>query len=239
MLLTFCIFRFKPFFMNYEHHFNESAKSRNAFWSEIGTVRQDVITHLINPTFMGGPSWPSLRQAFIMVDTDEGTIIATDGLTDPYSDFDSNPENQTYNGIGCEFFIECDEQLKSFEDVKNSWQFSILYQVAQLAAGKPDILNLFEDYGCISTELYDCSVPKEFINKEERCGVLLGLESPGIPTEIQLSLEEVLTINIKLLTLQELAYINQKGVDGRNEIANLILKQPKAGKSFLSRTSVV
>jgi hypothetical protein len=225
--------------MNYEHHYNESIERRNEFWKEIGTIHQDVISHLINPAFMGGPKWPSLRQAFIVINTKEGTIIASDGLSDPYDDFDTNLDNQSYNGIGCEFYIECNEKIENFEDIKKSWQFSLLYQASQFAAGNPNISSLIEEYGYLSTELYDCSVPINFINKHERCGVLLGLSSKLVPSEIQLSLEKIKLISVELLTLKELEYIIENGTEGRNEIAKLMLDQPKSGKSYLNRESVV
>lgn len=74
--------------MDYEEHFDQSVELKNAFWNKIGTIESDVLTHIINPAFMGGPAWPSLRQAFMKIDTSEGTIIASDGLSDPYSDYD-------------------------------------------------------------------------------------------------------------------------------------------------------
>jgi Suppressor of fused protein (SUFU) len=188
---------------------------------------------------MGGPKWPSMRQSYVIVNSKEGTIIASDGLSDPYDDFDTNSENQPYNGIGCEFYIECDQEIENFEDIKNSWQFSLVYQAAQLGAGNPNISSMIEEYGYISTELYDCTVPKEFINEDERCGVLLGLSSTLVLSQTQLSIEKIKLLNVKLLTIKELEYINENGVEGRNQFAKLILNQPKSSKSFLNRESVV
>jgi hypothetical protein len=95
------------------------------------------------------------------------------------------------------------------------------------------------DYGYVSTELYHCKVPKDFLNEHERAGVLLGLESTIVPKELSLSLESILLINVTLLTLSELKYITQNGVKGRQEVAELLLKQDKPGKSYLDRVSVV
>lgn len=107
--------------MNYEEHFDKSVELRTEFWGKIGQVHEDVISHFINPAFMGGPAWPSLRQAFMKIGTPTGTILASDGLSDPYSDFDTNPDNQAYNGIGCEFYIECDEVIEKIESVQTYW----------------------------------------------------------------------------------------------------------------------
>lgn len=225
--------------MNYEEHFDKSAEIRNEFWSKIGTVHPDVVTHIINPAFMGGPAWPSIRQAFLKIDTPTGTIIATDGLSDPYSDFDENPDNQKYNGIGCEFYIECDELIEQFEALRSSWQFHVLYQAAQLAADNANISGVFDKYTYLSTELYDTNLPDEFINADGRAAVLMGLPSSIVSSRLELSLETVRMVNVKLLTLKELEHIVKNGTNGRNEVVEFIQKQDKPSKSFLERPSVI
>ncbi|WP_341903988.1 hypothetical protein [Fluviicola taffensis] len=225
--------------MNYEEHFDQSAQIRSNHWNSIGNLHQDVITHLINPVFMGGPEWPSTRQAFVIVDTPSGTIIASDGLSDPYNDFDENPDNQAYNGVGCEFYIECNENLGSFDQIKSSWQFTVVYQAAQLAAGNPNIASIIEENMYVSTELYHCTVPASFLNEHERVGVLLGLSSKQIPAQLELTLETIRLVNVTLLTKEELDYINANGSEGRVEIAKKLEELPTAGKSFLERKSVV
>ncbi len=224
--------------MNYEEHFDRTVELRNEFWSKIGTVHPDVIAHAINPAFMGGPMWPSVRQAFIKIDTPQGTIIASDGLSDPYSDFDTNEGNQTYNGVGCEFYLECDETI-DFNALTTSWQFHTLYQAAQQAAGNPNIASIIEEYTYLSTELYDTNVPNEFVNKDKRAGALLGLPSHIVPSKLQLSLESIRLVNVKLLTLSELEYIIKNHEEGRMKVADLLQKQEKPGKSFVERKSVV
>lgn len=225
--------------MDYERHFEQSVLLRNEFWGKIGAVHPDVLAPMINPGLMGGPVWPSMRQSFIKVDTASGTLIASDGLSDPYSDFDDNDEVKKYNGIGCEFFIECDEVFYEWDAMKNSWQFNIVYQAAQLAAGNPNISSVLEKYGYVSTELYDCKVPQQYINADDRTGVLFGLTSDIVPTRLTLSLETIRLIHVKLLTVNELAYITKNGAEGRNEVARLLMQQDKRGKSFLDRKSVV
>jgi hypothetical protein len=37
--------------------FDQTIDTRNGFWEKIGTVDPDVLTHIINPAFMGGPRW--------------------------------------------------------------------------------------------------------------------------------------------------------------------------------------
>lgn len=226
--------------MNYQHHFSKSIGIKEVFWKKIGKLHTDVLAPVINPSFSGNPSWPSLRQAFQIIETPEGTIITTDGLSDPYEDFDINPENQNFNGIGCELYIETKNNNTDLDSIKNTWEFQVLYQVAQLAASNPNIATIFEQYTFLSTELYDCSLlPKEYINNEGRCAVLLGLPSSFVPATLELSLEKIKIVNIKLLHLSELKYIQEKGAEGRMEIANLIQKQNDSSKSFLERKPVI
>ncbi|AEA43798.1 suppressor of fused domain protein [Fluviicola taffensis] len=225
--------------MNYEEHFTQSAQIREKNWKSIGNLHTDVITHLINPAFMGGPEWPSTRQAFVVIDTPSGTILSSDGLSDPYNDFDENPDNQAYNGIGCEFYIECSENLGSFDDIKSSWQFTVVYQAAQLAAGNPNIASIIQEHKYVSTELYHCTVPESFQNEHERVGVLLGLSSKQVPAELELSLEKICLVNVMLLTKEELAYITENGSEARLEVAKKLEELPASGKSFLERKSVV
>jgi hypothetical protein len=225
--------------MNYEEHFNQSAQVRENHWKTVGDLHKDVITHLLNPAFMGGPVWPSVRQAFVVVETPSGTILASDGLSDPYSDFDENQDNQGYNGVGCEFYIESNEKLGSFDQIKSSWQFSVVYQAAQLAAGNPNIASIIEENTYVSTELYHCTVPDSFLNEHGRVGVLLGLDSKQIPAQLKLSLETICLVNVMLLTKEELNYINANGSEGRLVIAKRLKELSTAGKSFLERESVV
>ncbi|MBS1990800.1 MAG: hypothetical protein JSS83_09805 [Cyanobacteria bacterium SZAS LIN-3] len=91
----------------------------------------------------------------------------------------------------------------------------------------------------ITTELYDVSVPPEFHGEEERTGVLLGLPSNSIPGQLELPLETIDIVNIKLMTLKELEYVIKHGKAGREEVANLLLKQDNPTYSDLNRKSAL
>ncbi len=225
--------------MDYEQHFEASAQKRNAFWEKIGKLDPYVISHILNPAFMGGPRWPSLRQAFLNIETPQGTIIASDGLSDPYDDYDTNPKNQSYNGLGFELYMESPEKLGDLEKLKTTWQFNMVYQASQLAADNGNLIGMIQEFTCISTELYDVNVPPAFLNKEGRAGVLLGLKSIVVPTGLALSLETILMVNVTLLTVAEINYIVENGNNGRVEVAKKINALGNAGVSSLERPSVV
>ena len=104
-----------------------AAQARRAMWSKVGVVDDDVVAHLINPAFMGGPRWPALRQAFLKVTLPNGlAILATDGLSDPYDDV---PEPNV--GLGIEVFWVTPLGDVSVGDLPQHWQFGALYQLAQ------------------------------------------------------------------------------------------------------------
>ncbi|MDR3614852.1 MAG: hypothetical protein P4L53_14935 [Candidatus Obscuribacterales bacterium] len=219
-----------------ETHFNESCARRNEFWTSVGKVDPDVLGHVINPTFMDGPRWPSLRQSFIIVRKNTSTIIASDGLSDPFDDIDESPNGEACNGFGLEFYVETPGNL---EPVIGSWQFELVWQMSQNAAHAGNIQSLLRKLKYMTTELYDVSVPKEFHGDEERTGVLVGLHSNTVPSQVELSLETVDIVNVKLLTLKELQYVIKHGKEGREQLANLLLQQDNPTYSDLSRKSVV
>ena len=225
--------------MNYEQHFKKSCELRDAFWKTIGTPFSDVIGNLINPTFMGGPKWPSLRQAHIGIKTDNHTIIATDGLSDPYDDYDSNDDVKHYNGIGLELYMICDIKFKDISEIIESWQFSVLRQLSSTAAANPNLADLLEQYQYMSISINANGLPTEYIDDNGSAGVLLGLENTIVSKNTQLSIENIRLVSAILLTPKELAYITENGAQARNEIAEKLTKKENAILVTEKRTSVV
>jgi hypothetical protein len=93
----------------YQKHFDRSCELRDQYWKSIGEVDPDVMTHVINPAFMGGPMWPSVRQAFLTINSPERIILASDGLSDPYDDMETNEANAAYNGFGLEVYVSTEK----------------------------------------------------------------------------------------------------------------------------------
>lgn len=220
----------------YEEHFETSCKLRDEFWKSVGAVDPDVLTHLINPAFRGGPMWPSVRQAYVTVRTPERTIIASDGLSDPYDDMETNPDNASYNGFGLEVYVVADKITGS---VQTTWEFQLAYEAAQIVADAGNMVTMLNDLKWLSTEFYNVDAPPEFINEEGRVGAILGLEDATIGTSVQLSIEPVKMVNVKLLTLAELDYIIANGEEGRNKVAALLMQQGNATLSSVTRASVI
>ncbi|MDJ1471828.1 suppressor of fused domain protein [Cytophagaceae bacterium DM2B3-1] len=224
---------------SFEELTQAAGELRNAYWQQIGELAPDVISHLINPAFMGGPAWPALRQAFAKITTPTTMILASDGLSDPYSDVDTNPENAGYNGLGLEMYVETPEILPTYDLIMESWQFDVLYQVSQLAAQNGNLLGLLNKYQFLTTEIYANKVPDAFRNSAGRVGVILGLPSDSRSNTMQGNLEEIRLVNTKLLTLDELEFVLEKKEKGRMELAELLIQQGNATLSDLTRKSVV
>ena len=150
---------------------------------------------------------------------------------------------------------------------KASWQFQLLYTVAQLAAGHGGIRAIMDEMRLLSTEAEgvagampasasssspDNPSPNAVVTPAGRVGALLGLRAdasaggaesdgraPPPPDRIPgTPLTDVLLVNVKLLTLGELGLITERGAAGR---AALDQAFRGAGRlvSSLARPSVV
>jgi hypothetical protein len=222
--------------MTYQEHFDKSCEIRDNFWAAAGTVDADVLAPIINPSFMGGPTWPSLRQAYRTIRRPDATIIASDGLSDPYDDMEENPANAPYNGFGLEVYVEA-EPING--NVQGTWQFDLAYQAAQLMAQQVNIINLLEEMTYITSEFYDVSVPKEFLTANNTVGIIMGLPNDKFDDKLQLSIEGIKMVNVKLLTLSELNYVIENGEEGRNKLAELLIAQGTPTLSTLERPAVI
>jgi hypothetical protein len=222
--------------MTYQEHFEQSCELRDNFWKSKGELDPDVIAHMINPAFMGGPAWPSLRQAFITLRRPEATILASDGLSDPYDDMDENDANAEYNGFGLEVYVE---SAPIEGPVQHTWQFNLVWQAAQLMAQQGSVISLLEEMTYITTEFYDVDVPAHFKTDNGTVGAILGLPNTTFEDSVQLSLEKVRMVNVKLLTLDELNYVIANGAQGRMELAEKLIAQGNATLSSIGRPSVV
>ena len=209
--------------MKYEEHFKESAHKRENLWKSIGNLYTDVVGNLINPAFMGGPRWPSLRQAHIGISVNQGTIIATDGLSDPYDDYDTNEENQAYNGLGLELYLVTHNNLEDIPAIISSWELNMLTQVSSTAASNPNLINMLNDYQYLSMTINGQSLPEGYVNENGSGGVLLGLPNPLVPAQLELSIEHISLVNIVLLKPSELQYIMDNGEKGRLEVADELI----------------
>ena len=196
----------------------EGYKLRDNLWSSVGHLHDDVIAPIINPGLVGLPMWPNLRQSIRVIELENGnTILATDGLSDQFSD--SHPMKSDASGFEIEFYILTDEKLTPSTAAK-SWQMSVLYQLGLQCAHAGTFRQLLDKYIYLSIELYDTSLPKNYQN-EGRVGVLLGIESSTVPPSCVLPSGEAKLVSVVVLTPEE-TVICAKGESSRNELAKRI-----------------
>jgi Suppressor of fused protein (SUFU) len=227
-----------------------SQKCLDRHWNSIGTSEQDVLGYAISPSFMGGPDWPSTRQAYRVVRRGDSIIIATEGMSDPFDGVEG-----LGNGFEMEMFIETSdipEQARGLpEDVdpfQRSWAFELLKHLAADVANAGGITGKLERYGSMSYEIpgfsqshYMCDqLPAHFVTEDDMTGMLLGAPEADFPTRIEdMPLSAVKLVCVTLITAAELEYIRKGGQTARDD---LIVRLKAAGFGHacdLKRTSVI
>lgn len=213
---------------------SRSFDRRHAYWSAVGTVESDVLGHLISPSLMGGPAWPTTRQAYRVVRRHDTIVIASDGMSDP---FDS-PDAEPVNGFGMELFVETPDiapdhagQPGDISGITRSWAFELVSHVAGTVAGAGGILGQLERYGVVSMELPGVSrssslgpqIPPGYATTDDSLGVLLGAPVAGFPARIDdMPLSPVSMVPVTLVTADELETLRRGGTDARSTLATAL-----------------
>ncbi len=211
-------------------------EAREKAYSTFGELDGDVMTPLINPAFMGGPRWPSLRQGWRIIRRQAHTLVVSDGLSDPFDD-----EEAPTIGFGLEFIIETDEPIDG--NIAASWPFQVVTAVSQFAADHGGLRQLLEQYGALSSEFPVSGLSEEqearWVNESGRVGVLLGVPAKTLPSTLATPAGEVVLVTVKPLLLEELGYILENGAQGRTELTNRLSASPEGHVARLARASVV
>ncbi|MCP3037566.1 hypothetical protein K6X10_20445 [Xanthomonas euvesicatoria pv. allii] len=196
--------------------YEKTNAARDELFGSLGKVDPDVIAHAINPAFMGGPSWPALRQAFSVIRTSNSIRVASNGLSDPFDDVE-----EPNNGYRLEILAETKEKLTG--DIAGSWLFKLVYALSQQAACSGQIADFIERHGVITMELFaqDCGL-EDFQNEHGMVGVMIGVEHPELPKKIQFPAEDVFLAAVQILKPDELAYVAEKRAEGRNHLHSLM-----------------
>lgn len=196
--------------------YDKTNTARDELFNSLGNVDSDVIAHLINPAFMGGPQWPALRQAFSVIRTNDSIMVASNGLSDPFDDID-----EPNNGFRLEIIAETKEDIN--DDVSHSWLFRLVYSISQQAAHSSQFFEFISNYGVITMELFaEQDGLEEFQDENGMVGVMIGVEHPNLPKHIQFPAEEVILAAVQILTPDELKYVAEKREEGRNHLHKLM-----------------
>lgn len=219
-------------------------------WQSVGTVEQDVLGHAISPSFLGGPDWPSTRQAYRIVRRGDAVIIATDGLSDPFDD-----AAQSGNGFAMELFLETGDlaedtrgSIGDISPLSRSWAFDVLRTVAATVADAGGITHQLETYGVLSLELPGASeaphltdqIPARFVTADDCVGVLVGAPAPDFATRLEdMPLSPVTLVPVVLITAMELEQVRSGGRLAREQLADQLRVAGVGHRSLLGRPDLV
>lgn len=215
-----------------EAFLRKTYEARDRFVGGLGQVHPDVLAPLMNPTFMGGPRWPHLRQAWRVVRRAASTLIISDGLSDPFSDDpDPNP------GFALEVLAETPDQLP--EHIQGTWLFDLVYLVSQQCAAHGGVRDLIDELGVVSLELPASDEFKPLATPHDTVGVLLGLLPDDFPTEFDLPGGVIRVVTAKILWPTELSYVVTNGQAGRDDLVKRFTADGTHHRSSLLRKPVV
>jgi len=178
---------------------DDDHNAREKVLKTLGDLDQDSMLPVMNPHFMGGPRWPSMRQSWRIIRKPNSTIVISDGLSDPFEE-----EN-----IPLGFKVEvCAEAPEKWDDIRDSWLFDLVYQTSQLVAYFGNVYEMLEGrYITLSTVVSVCGIPENWENENGKVGILLGFPTNNIPSHMELKDGKIRIRTIKLLHPKELAFI--------------------------------
>lgn len=201
--------------MSNEKLYEATCIARDQLYGSLGKVGSDVIAHAINPAFMGGPAWPALRQAFNVIRRNDSIIVASSGLSDPFDDVE-----QINSGFELEIMAETREDIGN--DIPGSWLFKLVYAVSQQAAYSGKIKFYLDQYNVTTMELFaEDSGLEVFQNGDGMVGIMLGVEHPERPKDIEFPGGNIKLVTVKILTTEELDYVVEHRAEGRNKLHSL------------------
>ncbi|WP_338678628.1 hypothetical protein OPV09_15050 [Janthinobacterium sp. TB1-E2] len=212
--------------------------ARDAFYATLGAVDADVLAPLVNPAFMGGPRWPSLRQAWRVIRRNDSILIASDGLSDPFEDDD---DVFVPRGHLLEVCIEAPPSAFNGGPVQASWLFDLVYQVSQNVADHGSIDLLVQRHGSVSMALDLQDAPKGLEDENEQVGVLLAQGASTIPSSFGTPYGEVMLLTLTALQPAELAYIceAEDKAQARRDLAAALAASPAGHWSVAQRPAVI
>ncbi|WP_215409293.1 hypothetical protein [Janthinobacterium sp. JC611] len=212
--------------------------ARDAFYATLGTVDADVLAPLVNPAFMGGPRWPSLRQAWRVIRRAGSIVIASDGLSDPFEDDD---DVFVPRGHLLEVCIEAPLSAFDGQEVAQSWLFDVIYQVSQNVADHGSIDLLVQRHGSVSMALELRDAPKALEDENEQVGVLLAQGASGIPPSCATPYGEVMLLTATVLQPAEMTHIGNAAdkAQSRRDLAAALAASPTRHWSVADRFAVI
>ncbi len=215
-------------------------EARSRFWQSLGQVDADVLTHVFNPAFHGGPAWPALRQAFQRITRDGSTLLVSDGLSDPYP---AGEGPATGNGV--EVLLETTDPAFTgpLHDLSRYWLFDLVYQVAQnVANAGPQVADMLQEYGVLSMSVpFDETLREltDWVTEDGTAGLLLGAPTPSFPSHVRLPGGDVRLLPLTVLRPAELEFAMAEGARWRQELVERLASVGAYSVMRPDRASVV
>ena len=218
---------------NREQILQDSYTARDTACAQFGEADPNVLSHIINPSFMGGPSWPDLRQAWRTYRKDGRTIVVSDGLCDPFPK-DEDEDGYEEQGLGIEVYAETSDPIEG--EIQASWLFSLVHNASQQAASTGAFYNMLKQRDAFSMELYLSEEQGFKLNKEGRVGVLIGVKNPNIDEFFEMPKGKARLVSIKLLSHDELKIAIEEGDHGREKLLSKFKENGTYHLSSLNNT---
>ncbi|NNB89682.1 imm11 family protein [Corallococcus exiguus] len=174
--------------------YERSTKPREAFWRTLGAMDDNFVI----PIVVGG-GWPARRQVWRVIHRPEGrTLFVTDGLSDFFVE-----AVEPSVGFGMELALETNEP-------QASWPVTLLERIANELVGHEHLREPART-GILSMEVDGERMPESLLTKEGRVGVLLGMDTPTLPTHFTMPDGQVRLVTVKTLMPRELTYLLEHG----------------------------
>lgn len=211
----------------------ETYEARERYLKQMGELDDPLLAPIVNPTELGGPRWPALRQSWRVVRNGRRTIIVSDGLSDPFDDAD-----EPNTGLGIEILAEA-EGLED-DSPQKSWLFALVYKVSQQAARIGRFRELIDEMGVLSMEIKSPSADFYDVRTEAgHVGLLLGLAPPELDLDWELPAGRVQVITAKVLLPDELAYVAEEYETAREVLRERFAADGTYHRSSLDRAPVI
>lgn len=204
-----------------------------------------VIAQMLPSFFMGGPQWPSGRQAHLIARRGDELLVASDGLSDPIEWDDAPPSN----GFGVEVYAMTGDH---FDDtgtmaIPSTWLGMIVMGMSSTVAEHRLMVGRALEAEETITVAFDASglpeaAHERFVDDQGMAVVMLGVTGTEIPDQVEGPLSPIRLVNVKLLTAAEGAFCVQHDSGSRAARKELVRRFREQGNplhSSLDRPSTV
>jgi len=222
--------------------FDATGAARDACYALLGDVEPDVLAPLVNPALVGGPAWPAMRQAWNVIYRRGSTLLASNGLSDPFEPARADPRGVSHAdrlGFGVEVYAEMRGQ--PLQDLARSWFFDLVYQVSQNVAHHGQFHRLIERHGVLSMLLEVKGLPPHWVSPEGMAGMLIGLDAGSVPASFDTARGPVRLLAVTLLHPREVAFMERSAdiLGNRRTLAERLSALPGGHINDLGREPVV